>query len=226
LRATRRAALRRRAAMILLLTSPAHWAGFGVAQEPEALTERAPAERGEAIVEERVCRACHRIGTEGMSIGPDLNQVTLRRSEEWLRRWLVDPPALKAGTLMPIYSWTEDELDAVIDYLAQYRRPVNGTEILAGAGVGIEGGEALVNAYQCWACHAIEGQLGRPIYPDLGTVQEQRTPEWEKAWLRDPQAVKPGTFMPTFDFSAAEVEAITRYLYRSPRPTRRARRSP
>ena len=219
--ATSRTALRRRASMGLPFLLLAHWAAFVFAQEPAAervpakgTEERASAERGAAIVEERFCRNCHHIGTEGMTGGPDLNQVTLRRSEQWLRRWLTDPPATKPGTLMPIYAWTEEELGAVIDYFAQYRSPVNGAEILARAGAGAEGGEALVGAYQCWACHAIDDQLGHPIYPDLGTLKERRTPEWEKVWLKDPQAVKPGTFMPTFDFSAAEIEAITRYLYR------------
>jgi cytochrome c2 len=218
IRATGRTAARLRAATAwsLLLMQP--WAVFG--QEPgvrapdEPAGDHAPTERGAAIVEERFCRNCHRIGTEGTPVGPDLDQVTLRRSEEWLRRWLTDPPAIRPGTLMPIYGWTDEELDALIGYLARYRSPVNGAEILTRAGTGIEGGKALVDAYQCWACHTIADRLGRPIYPDLGTLKERRTADWTKTWLEDPQAVKPGTFMPTFGFSAAQIEAITRFLYR------------
>lgn len=35
---------------------------------------------------------------------------------------------------------------------------------------------------------------------------------WEWVWLRDPQKIKPGTFMPTFGFNERELEAITAYI--------------
>ena len=114
---------------------------------------------------------------------------------------------------MPLYPWTEEELDAIVVFLAQYREPVDGAAILADASSNSEGGSALIEAYQCWACHKVLSQDGRPIYPDLSTVKERRTPEWETNWLHDPQAVIPGTFMPTFGFSEAEINAITEYLY-------------
>lgn len=169
--------------------------------------------QGEALVEQRVCRSCHRIGGDGGEVGPNLDQVTLRRPVDWLRRWLMNPPAVKPGTLMPIYAWTDEELDAVIAYLEQFRTPVDSEGILGERGTGREAGRALVEAYQCGACHAIEDGTGRPIYPDLNTVAERRTAQWEADWLGDPQAVIPGTFMPTFGFSEQEVEAIVNYLY-------------
>jgi len=75
------------------------------------------------------------------------------------------------------------------------------------------GRQALIEAYQCWACHKVLGFDGRPIYPDLSTVKEWRSSEWENSWLHDPQAIIPVTFMSTFGFSEAEGEAITDYLY-------------
>jgi len=201
----------------LIVSLVAAWARPVPAQEtgtPTAQSDSAMVERGVEIVEQRFCRACHVIGSEGMTVGPDLNQVTVRRDADWLRRWLASPPTMKPGTLMPIYPWTEDELDAIIVYLGQFRTPVEGAAILAEHGTGMEGGLALVEAYQCWACHAVNDQLGRPIYPDLATLKERRTPEWETDWLADPQALIPGTFMPNFQLSGDEIQAITEYLYR------------
>ncbi len=169
---------------------------------------------GAELTEIRFCRTCHELGGEGKTVGPNLDQVTLRRTEEWLKEWLRNPPAVKPGSLMPIFPWTEAELDAIIAYLTQYREPVDGEAILAEARTGPSGGQALIEAYQCWACHKVLAYDGRPIYPDLYTVKERRTAEWEKAWLQNPQAIMPGTFMPTFGFSQAEIEAITDYLYR------------
>ena len=169
--------------------------------------------RGAAIAEDRFCRVCHQIGDEGTMVGPNLNQVTQRRTEDWLRAWLTGPAKMKPGTLMPMYPWTEEELDAILAYLSQYGQPIDGPSILAAEGKGPSAGEALVKAYQCWACHKVVDQTGRPIYPDLSTVKERRTRDWEKTWLADPQKVTPGTFMPSFGFSEAEIEAITEYLY-------------
>lgn len=187
---------------------------YGALAAQPSVGDTVPIAQGAALVETRFCRACHRIGGEGMEVGPDLNQVSLRRSQEWLRRWLKDPAAVKPGTIMPFYSWTDAEIDSVIAYLAQYRKPVDGAAILAAAGAGATGGEALIEAYDCAACHAVRGLAGRPIYPDLHTVRERRTAEWERDWLQNPQAVKPGTFMPTFGLSRSEIEAIIAYLYR------------
>jgi cytochrome c551/c552 len=44
---------------------------------------------GKAIFD-RMCVACHTVGGGG-KIGPDLLNVTQRRSSEWLGRWMKDP---------------------------------------------------------------------------------------------------------------------------------------
>lgn len=170
-------------------------------------------QRGAALVKARACRACHLIGGEGAMVGPALDQVMLRRPKDWLRKWLSDPAAMKPGTLMVEFDWSEEEFRAIFAYLAQFQTPVDGAAILAHEKNTARAGEMLIEAYQCGACHKVTDQSGRPIYPELTTVKDRRTPEWEKQWLKDPQLVKPGTFMPTFGFSAEEINAIVDYLY-------------
>ncbi len=147
-------------------------------------------------------------------VGPNLNQVTIRRTDDWLMNWLEDPSAVKPGTLMPKFAWTEGDREALIAFLHQLAKPVDKDNLLKGGGSQAEIGEKLVKAYQCFACHAIAGEAGRALYPDLTTVKQRRDPDWEKSWLADPAKLKPQTFMPNFHLSPAEIDAIVSYLYR------------
>ena len=173
----------------------------------------AQVERGEPLFEPRPCRSCHILAGEGALIGPALDQVMLRRTESWLRRWLRDPAAMKPGTMMVEFDWSDDQLQSLFAYLEQFKQPVNPAEILAREKNTTNAGEALIKAYQCRACHNVTGVAGRPIYPNLASVEERRTAEWVRNWLRDPQAVKAGTFMPTFPFTEEEINAIVTFLY-------------
>lgn len=172
-------------------------------------------EAGQRIIQKYACTSCHAIGeeTSGM-VGPDLNQVTIRRSDEWLHKWLENPPAIKPGTFMPRFEWEAGEIDTVIAYLKNLATPVDAAAILKESGGGAKGGQALIEAYQCYACHNIAGFPGRALYPDLTTVKERRTADWEKTWLANPQKVTPGTLMPNFHLSQEAIQAIVDYLYK------------
>ncbi len=72
---------------------------------------------GKQLVEKNACQACHTIGKQGGLVGPNLNQVTLRRDDEWLLTWLTDPAAVKLGTFMPNFHLSEEEINSITDYL-------------------------------------------------------------------------------------------------------------
>ncbi|MFN0318262.1 MAG: c-type cytochrome [Burkholderiales bacterium] len=187
-------------------------AGFAFAlASASAGAQLAVPEAGGRLVAKHNCRACHSIGGEGGAVGPDLNQVTLRRDTAWLMRWLENPSVLKPGTLMPAFAWELGERDAVIAYLRTFATPVDKTKLLARRGA--KAGRALIEAYQCFACHKVAEHPGRAIYPDLTNVGQRRDRAWERRWLAAPEAVIPGTFMPNFGLSSEEIEAIVSYLY-------------
>ena len=83
-------------------------------------------------------------------------------------------------------------------------------------------GAELFQDMSCATCHAIRGTDAQAhVGPDLthlasrsimlsGKVKYSR--ENLKAWLNDPQALKPGAHMPRFIFSEPELEALTEYL--------------
>lgn len=181
-----------------------------------AKAESPGASQGAALWQKFGCANCHRLGGTGETVGPELDQVTLRRSGDWVFRWLGDPASMKPGTLMPKFPWQAGEREALIVYLRQFAVPVDGPAIVKEKGRTPEAGETLVKAYGCRACHQVGTAAGRPLYPDLTTVRLRRTPAWEKRWLANPDAIKPGTFMPDFHFSEGEIDAIAAYLFQAP----------
>ena len=164
-----------------------------------------------AIVDKYQCDTCHTITSRGGTVGPILNHVGHRRSREWIERWLADPNAVKPGTKMPKFPFTPEEREAATEYLTALRPARNVDAILAGAGSAAEKGEALFREYDCYACHRV-GAEGRFVGPDLTWLGRRKTREWERVWLKDPDAWKPGTFMPNFDLGPDGIEALTAHL--------------
>lgn len=74
----------------------------------------------------------------------------------------------------------------------------------------------------CASCHAIAGtQAGAAVGPNLthlgsretiGAGVLTNTPENLASWLRDPQAVKPGSHMPNLQLSEDDIRALVAYL--------------
>jgi len=163
------------------------------------------------IVSKYQCNTCHTIMERGGTVGPILNQVANRRTEDWIRRWLKDPNSIKPGTKMPTFNFTPDEYEDVVGYLSAMKRELEVDAILSGDGTSAQKGEALFEEYDCFACHRI-GATGRFIGPDLTWLGRRKARDWEKTWLEDPDAWKPGTFMPNFDLASASIEALTAFL--------------
>lgn len=98
--------------------------GIAVAWEGQARTvvlETRPADavlaRGIEIVHQKACMVCHTINGVGGNIGPILNGVTTRHDEDWLWVWLRDPQAVRAGSRMPTFGFTPEEIEAVVAFL-------------------------------------------------------------------------------------------------------------
>ena len=84
-------------------------------------------------------------------------------------------------------------------------------------------GLALFQTSTCMNCHAIRGVPGAnaSVAPDLTHVASRRqigagimenTPANLRLWVKTPQHVKPGVFMPDFNFSEQELDALGEYL--------------
>ncbi|MDP3939428.1 MAG: c-type cytochrome [Deltaproteobacteria bacterium] len=159
----------------------------------------------------RSCVSCHTIGQSGSTVGPNLNQVGNRRSSDWLRKWLRNPSAVKPGTAMPNFGLTEQEIESLVTDLSRARKTFDQQAIIAESPTPDEAGRRLFEVYDCYACHRI-GQKGRYNGPDLTWVGKWQDMNWEAGWLADPDAHRPGTFMPNFKLSPGEIKALTAFL--------------
>jgi cytochrome c oxidase subunit 2 len=90
-------------------------------------------------------------------------------------------------------------------------------------------GAQLFAAGACKTCHMIRGTeaVGK-VGPDLTHFSSRTsiasktlpsTVENVKAWLRNPQAVKPGTIMPNLNLKEEDIDALAAYLCRPVDPS-------
>lgn len=87
------------------------------------------AQKGWEVFQARGCNACHTIdGTNARGIiGPNLTGIASRdgiaamalpNTPEAMARWLRNPPAVKAGSKMPNLNLTDEEVSALVAFLA------------------------------------------------------------------------------------------------------------
>lgn len=79
----------------------------------------------------------------------------------------------------------------------------------------VAAGSDLVERYECRDCHRIQSS-GALIAPNLNGVATRLGSEELRAWMRDPDGVRPGTAMPNFHLSDSEIEALAAFLRRLP----------
>lgn len=77
---------------------------------------------------------------------------------------------------------------------------------------GIAHGQTLFANLGCAGCHRIHGN-GGAIGPDLSYEGDARPDrEWHVKHFHDPQSVSPGSIMPKFPLTAAELQDLTSYM--------------
>ena len=108
-----------------------------------------------------------------------------------------------------------DSPDDFEAWVAAQRRPAaEDTEALAGRRV--------FETTACINCHAVRGTAANGRFgPDLTHLMSratiasgaaENTPENLRLWLKDPDAIKPGSLMPAMNMTDAELDALVRYM--------------
>ncbi|CAE6796989.1 c-type cytochrome [Nitrospira defluvii] len=199
------------ASLVILVQGSQVLAAGGTAS-PTATAPAGRADVGAKLFDRSDCRNCHSVNHQGSEVGPDLTQVGLRRAPGKLLEFIYDPEDQFPDTKMPRFPWkSKQEVADIVAYLQTLKKPVDRDAIRKTTTSPVEFGKALVAAFDCRACHIIQDG-GRPRYPNLTHIGSKIYPEWEQEWLKDPQKIKPGTFMPTFGFTEDEAKAIATYL--------------
>ena len=188
---------------------------------------------GASLYGESFCASCHATQNAagnlvGGDLGPELTAVGTKVKPAWLTAWLRDPRNYDAGTAMPRYRFTEQQLAL----LAGFLESKTNSDLLANVHLDsatpgqIAHGKQLVEEYGCAACHAIAGVRTPDNYgPDLSRVgskplaqlvftpgMPQTLPAYLSNKIEHPRIFGPGLHMPQFTFTPAQVDALTTAL--------------
>ncbi|MBI4843729.1 MAG: c-type cytochrome [Nitrospirae bacterium] len=187
------------------------------------LKDRAPeitekVDLGKQVWHKYDCIGCHTIFGNGSYFAPDMTKVTERKPLDYLKKFIMNPRAVKPGTAMPVLGISAEEADNLIAFLVWTSKvDTNGwppKPILALGGNKKESaGEALFRKNDCAACHQING-MGGTAGPDLTHVGSKRPDiNWHMRHLKNPQSVVPDSAMPPFeDLTEDELADLAGYL--------------
>jgi mono/diheme cytochrome c family protein len=78
---------------------------------------------GQGLTATKGCIGCHKIAGAGGAIGPDLDGIVNAKGADFVAQKLANPAFNNAGTLMPNFSLSREEIHALIAYLATLRQP-------------------------------------------------------------------------------------------------------
>jgi mono/diheme cytochrome c family protein len=203
---------------LLSMTGDASSPGFAKLVVPASQSGFHPAGEFGELYERYKCSVCHKFNGYGGTLAPDLSFEGSRARREWMIEFLKNPQTLRPTlTLrMPQFNMTDEEAATLADYLQMVMQTPS---VRLGGGTSkdftpemVRIGKQLYEVkYQCQSCHTI-GSSGGYVGPNLTNVGNWMNAAWIDAWLRNPQALEPGTIEPRRDFTEEEIKALTAYL--------------
>lgn len=184
---------------------------------------------GRRLVARYNCVGCHIIEGEGGAIRaryqemptmapPILNGEGSKVQADWLFNFVKQPvpirPWLKVR--MPTFGLSDVEANTVVQYFEAVDNkqvPFVHIDDAQIAPENILAAQKLTTPdyFNCFSCHQQGDHKpeGPPEgwAPDLGMAHERLNPDWVVRWLHNPQAVQPGTKMPSFYEQGADGKA-------------------
>jgi cytochrome c oxidase subunit II len=117
-----------------------------------------------------------------------------------------------AKMLLRVYVQSPDEFD---QWIQEQRRPA----VVSDA---VSLGRQLFETTTCINCHAVSGSVANGRFgPDLTHLMTRdtiaagaalNTPNNLRLWIRNPEAIKPGSLMPAMELNDPDLDALTAYL--------------
>jgi len=170
------------------------------------------------VYERYKCYVCHQFNGYGGTLAPDLSYEGSRAQRQWIIDFLKNPQTLRPTLIlrMPQFNMTDQEASILADYMGRVLqsasvRPASVDSAQFTSHMAAQGKQLYEAKYQCQACHTV-GAAGGYVGPDLSNVGSWMTAAWVEAWLRDPQALLPGSIEPRRSMTEDEVKMLTAYL--------------
>ena len=163
--------------------------------------------------------------------GPTLNNVTHKVNIDWIRKWIANPKGHDINARMPNLRLTEEEIEAVIAYLASIADDdfpqINFDDYLKlpegemdddqydEMDSLVTDGKASFSASRCVLCHRVNEKFGAVgVGPDLGKIYVKINRNWLYQWIEEPQRYFPNSQMSQFRFDEEKLRGLVEFLMR------------
>ena len=189
-----------------------------VAAPPES--DYQPAGRAGKLMADLACFSCHRINGHGGTMAPDLTWEGSSVQRQWLVEFLKNPNTLRPALIrrMPKFNLTDGEANELTDYIMTvYQRPEVDRDSMPLSGYPqgqVELGKQLFyGKYSCQGCHIVDTKADKGyVGPTLTHVGSRLTAAWIFQWMKNPQALRPGTMEPNRAMSDEDARALAAFL--------------
>ncbi len=193
-------------------------ASLAVGATPES--DYQPAGKAGKLMTDLACFSCHRINGHGGDMAPDLTWEGSSVQREWLVQFFKNPGTLRPSLIrrMPRFNLTDGEVNELTDYIMTvYQNPVIDRESMPLSGYSqgqVELGKQLFyGKYSCQGCHIVDTKTDKGyIGPTLTHVGSRLSGAWVYQWMKNPQALRPGTAEPNRAMSDEDARALTAFL--------------
>jgi cytochrome c1 len=187
-----------------------------------ALTESnyQPAGKTGKLMTDLACFSCHRINGHGGDMAPDLTWEGSSVQRDWLVQFFKNPGTLRPSLIrrMPRLNLTDSEANELSDYIMTvYQNPAVDRESMPLSGYSLGetelGKQLFYGKFACQGCHIVDTKTDKGyIGPTLTQVGSRLTAAWIYQWMKNPQALRPGTIEPNRGMSDDEARALTAFL--------------
>jgi len=180
--------------------------------------------QGRNLLQRQGCVHCHTVKLpDGNTMKatddpPPLSHIADKTTREWIFAWLKDPQAYATTSTMPNFRLSDGDARDISAFLIANSTPIagNNATVPAKASSDPAAGASLYGESFCASCHAVQNaagnMVGGDIGPELTRVGSKVKPEWLQAWLRNPRTYDPGTGMPHYRFTDAQVATVSGFL--------------
>jgi len=179
-----------------------------------------PAGKAGQLMADLRCFSCHAINGRGGDMAPDLSWEGSAVQRSWLADFLRNPETLRPALIrrMPKFNLTADEINTLTDYImVVYQTPAVDRDSMPASSftpdMVEQGRQLFYSKYACQSCHIVDPHKDKGyIGPALWAVGAHLNGAWVYAYLKNPQAMRPGTLEPDQHLSDAEARSLTAFL--------------
>jgi cytochrome c1 len=179
-----------------------------------------PAGKAGKLMADLACFSCHRINGHGGDMAPDLTWEGSAVQRQWLAQFFKNPGTLRPALIrrMPRFNLTDGEVNELTDHIMTvYQNPAIDRDSMPLSGYAqgqVELGKQLFyGKYACQGCHIVDTKTDKGyVGPTLTHVGSHLTAAWIYQWMKNPQALRPGTIEPNRAMSDDDGRALTAFL--------------